>query len=205
MDMSKLESEYASARWRFFSEHEAVTIQAMAERIFPKTADGAGATDAHVAEYIDLQLVGPWGKGDRMYRQGPFLQPEHEGHGWQSAMTPGVAYRYGIAVLTKYVRERYDKDSFALLSTDEQDTVLSVLSKGGVEEMKAIGSSAFFNLVRQNVIEGLFADPSYGGNFALVGWKWVGFPGDPNAFGNPYVGEMESVSIAEIEPRGLPD
>ena len=34
-------------------------------------------------------------------------------------------------------------------------------------------------MFRQNVLEGMLADPAYGGNKDMVGWKWVGFPGDP--------------------------
>ena len=41
-------------------------------------------------------------------------------------------------------------------------------------------------MFRQNVLEGMLADPSYGGNKDMVGWKWVGFPGDPMRRGDPY-------------------
>ena len=36
---------------------------------------------------------------------------------------------------------------------------------------------AFFELLLQNTMEGFFADPSYGGNRDMVGWKMIGFPG----------------------------
>ena len=32
-------------------------------------------------------------------------------------------------------------------------------------------------MVRQNVIEGLLSDPSYGGNRELVGWRWLDYRG----------------------------
>ena len=41
-------------------------------------------------------------------------------------------------------------------------------------------------MFRQNVLEGMLADPSYGGNKDMVGWKWIGFPGDPMRRGDPY-------------------
>ena len=41
-------------------------------------------------------------------------------------------------------------------------------------------------MFRQNVLEGMLADPSYGGNNDMVGWKWVGFPGDPMRRGDLY-------------------
>ena len=35
----------------------------------------------------------------------------------------------------------------------------------------------FFELVLQNTMEGFFADPLYGGNKGMAGWKMIGFPG----------------------------
>ena len=35
----------------------------------------------------------------------------------------------------------------------------------------------FFTMLYQNVMEGMFADPIYGGNRNKAGWKMVGFPG----------------------------
>jgi gluconate 2-dehydrogenase gamma chain len=32
-------------------------------------------------------------------------------------------------------------------------------------------------MLYQNVIEGLFADPIYGGNRNKAGWRMIGFPG----------------------------
>ncbi len=50
---------------------------------------------------------------------------------------------------------------------------------GKIELKLAPGLSArgFFELVLQNTMEGFFADPLYGGNKGLAGWKLVGFPG----------------------------
>jgi len=51
----------------------------------------------------------------------------------------------------------------------------------------------FFALLLQNTKEGFFADPMYGGNYKMAGWKHVGFPGARGAFrewahdkGEPY-------------------
>jgi gluconate 2-dehydrogenase gamma chain len=38
-------------------------------------------------------------------------------------------------------------------------------------------SRMLFNAVYGNTIEGFFADPVYGGNRGMAGWKLVGFPG----------------------------
>ena len=44
----------------------------------------------------------------------------------------------------------------------------------GVEDASGRG---FFELLLQNTREGFFADPLYGGNRDMVGWKMIGFPG----------------------------
>ena len=38
-------------------------------------------------------------------------------------------------------------------------------------------AQAFFNTVRTHTMEGMFADPVYGGNKDFAGWVLVGFPG----------------------------
>ena len=35
----------------------------------------------------------------------------------------------------------------------------------------------FWNALYQTVMEGMFADPMYGGNKNKAGWKLIGFPG----------------------------
>lgn len=40
----------------------------------------------------------------------------------------------------------------------------------------------FFDRVRTDTIEGMFADPSYGGNRDLIGWALIGYPGPRRAW-----------------------
>jgi gluconate 2-dehydrogenase gamma chain len=187
----------------FFTPAEAAVVATIAEQIFPATSDGPGALDAGVVGFIDMQLAGAWGRGDRMYRQGPFVQPDHVGHGWQSAMAPGDAYRYGLAALEAHVRAGGAR-SYTELSAEQQHETLTALSEGSIATFEAIGSQAFFALIRQNVLEGLFSDPMYGGNRDLAGWRWLGFPGDPDAYGAPYRDEVTPGKPYEVEPRALP-
>ena len=44
-------------------------------------------------------------------------------------------------------------------------------------KLKDADGKVFFELVLGNTMEGFFADPIYGGNRDMVGWKLVGFPG----------------------------
>jgi gluconate 2-dehydrogenase gamma chain len=38
-------------------------------------------------------------------------------------------------------------------------------------------STDFFELVRQHALEGMFGDPSWGGNAGMVGWALLGYQG----------------------------
>lgn len=57
-----------------------------------------------------------------------------------------------------------------------QAQVLHLLEEGKVP-LEALPSSQFFNQLLRNTREGYFADPVYGGNRDMAGWKMIGFPG----------------------------
>ena len=56
-------------------------------------------------------------------------------------------------------------------------------STGRVEGFADVDGPQFFRTVRDNVAEGLFCDPSYGGNRDMIGWRWIGYPGVAEAHG----------------------
>ena len=140
---------------RFFTEAEALIVAAAAARIFPSDESGPGAHEAAAVIYIDRQLAGPFGRDRFRYTQPPFEDASPE-FGYQGKETPRQIYREGLKSFEGF-------DSF---SPDEQDKAL-----------RAIESSVFFRLLRQNTIEGMFCDPLHGGNVDMVGWQLVGFPG----------------------------
>jgi gluconate 2-dehydrogenase gamma chain len=188
---------------RFFNDAQARVITAMAERIFPHDATGPGATDAHVINYIDGRLVSAWGQGARTYRQGPFFQPQDSGHGAQSPMTPRDIYKDGLDALEVYCRRQFNQ-SFDTLQPSQQDDVLHALEQGTVDTFATVSAARFFAIFRQNVVEGLFADPLYGGNANLIGWRWVGFPGDPMVYGDPYGRLIDKFNTPyNVEPQPL--
>ena len=55
----------------FFNADEARFIEAACERLIPADELGAGALLAAVPNYLDKQLGGAWGAGERLYRSGP--------------------------------------------------------------------------------------------------------------------------------------
>ncbi len=182
-------------------------VAAIAERIFPGGPGGPGgpgATEARVGEYIRRQLEGPWGRGEHMYRAGPFLRPNDPGHGWQSELTPAEVYRIGLQAVTRHSRSRHGR-RFADLRAADQDQVLTDLASGAIEVSSDFGGREFFELVRRNVIEGLFADPVYGGNHGMVGWRWIGYPGVASEHGGDYAERIERHREPYVaEPKPLP-
>lgn len=194
---------------RFFTEAEAATVEAMAERVFPADGAGPGARDAGVLPYIDGRLAGGWGRGERLYRQGPFPEPEDSGHGYQLPLAPREVYRRALRTIDAHCRANYRGRAFAGLPASAQDEVLSALEGGEVDLGLAGGSSgftsaSFFAMFLETVREGLFSDPMHGGNRGMAGWKWVGFPGDPSAYGEPYGEYVGKWHLPyHVVPRGV--
>jgi len=56
----------------FFNADEAALIEAAVARLIPKDDEWGGALEAGVPNYIDKQLAGAWGAGERLYRSGPW-------------------------------------------------------------------------------------------------------------------------------------
>jgi len=173
--------------FRFFNGEDVNIIGAMANRIYPKDKLGPGAVELGVVEYIDGQLASGWGSGERMYRSGPFSVPTTSGHGWQYAMSPGDAYQVALDSLSAFTKAKYHGNTFDELKPAQQDKVLTAMETGTKEIAKyftQIAAPDFFSLFYENVKEGIFADPSYGGNRGVEGWKLIRFPGDPMARGD---------------------
>jgi gluconate 2-dehydrogenase gamma chain len=174
---------------RFLTKWEFDLITAMAETIWPTDDLGPGARAGGVGYYIDGQLSGSWGQGNRFYLNGPFFTPADSGHGWQIPMGPAEVYRAFLPGYDQYVRATYGA-SYQDLAADKQQLAMEDLRTGKavipLGGSTAFRSSDFFSMFRQNVLEGMLADPAYGGNRDMVGWKWVGFPGDPMRRGDVY-------------------
>ncbi len=160
---------------RFFTEAERRSIDALTARLIPSDDVGPGAREAGVVDFIDDQLAGPFGRGERWYMQGPFADGLPT-QGYQSEHPPAGLYRAAIAALDAHCRRSFDGRAFAELTEDEQDALIQQMDDGELE-MEGVSAAAFFSLLQDNTIEGFFCDPVYGGNRDMVGWKLIGFPG----------------------------
>src|SRR5215475_10920084 len=136
----------------FFNDGHAATVEAFAERLMPSAPGQPGANDANVINYIDLALAGAYADQQDLYRR-------------------------GLAQLDAYCRKTYDDRPFVKLSAAQQDEVIGALEQGKASAFEFPTAQVFFNTLRAHTMEGMFADPVYGGNKDFAGWKLVGFPG----------------------------
>ena len=165
----------AGASFTWFTDVEAAFITAAVARLIPADDLGPGAVEAGVPTFIDRQLAGPYGRGERWYMQGPWSAGAPT-QGWQTRLTPAGMYRAAIKAIDAAVVRESRGGSFAKLAAGDQDAFLQRLEKGDVALDGADGK-AFFAQLLQNTLEGFWSDPIHGGNRDMVGWKLIGFPG----------------------------
>jgi gluconate 2-dehydrogenase gamma chain len=161
--------------WIYFTSEEGAAIESLVDRLVPPDPQTPGGKDAGCAVFIDRQLAGPYGSHEGLYMRGPFAEGTPE-QGLQSPVTPAVRYRQSLAALDKYSGATYAGKPFAELPDDQKDKVISGLEQGTVK-LDGANGQVFFEQLLTNTQEGFFADPVYGGNRDMVGWKMIGFPG----------------------------
>jgi len=214
---------------QYLTIEQAELVHAMTARIYPSDENGPGAPEAGVVYFIDRQLNNGWGRGDRWYMDGPFAgvdptapfvgdaeraEPDVEisyanqepsaTQGWQYPMTPNQAYDHSLDYVEEYCQNEYGS-SFVDLDPSQQDDVLEALESGNVDTFRGITPDAFFSLLRQNTLEGMFSDPMYGGNREMVGWRLKKFPGTPGALGSYRQIIDEEEYVAPDEYRSIAD
>jgi gluconate 2-dehydrogenase gamma chain len=159
----------------FFTADEVALVEAAVDRLIPPDERSPGGKDAGCAVFIDRQLAGPYGRGDGLYTRPPFM-PGAATQGYQMPDAPAARYRTGLKAVTDYVKGTFSGKLFHELAPQDQDKVLSGLESGSIE-LKNVKSAEFFASLLQNTMEGFFADPIYGGNRDMAGWRLIGFPG----------------------------
>jgi gluconate 2-dehydrogenase gamma chain len=161
--------------YTFLNLEEAAFVEALVDHMIPADEFSPKGTDMGINMYIDRALAGGWGKGDRLYMQGPW-KTGVPSQGYQLPLTPAELYRAGIASANAYSVKTYGK-TFAKITPAEREQFLVALQAGKVQFEKGPPARVFFGMVYQNVMEGMFSDPVYGGNRNKAGWKMIGFPG----------------------------
>ncbi len=158
----------------FFNPEEYLFLCHACERILPQDENGPGAQALGVPRFIDRQMTTPYGHGDLWYMKAPFVNGPPE-LGYQLPYSPQDLYRGAITPINTYCLMTYHA-IFAALSPEWQDDVLHTLEDNKLS-FNEIPGATFFEQLRTNTLEGAFSDPAYGGNYAMGGWKMMGFPG----------------------------
>ena len=87
---------------------------------------------------------------------------------------------------------------FAQLAAAQQDDVIAALEQDRPNTFTWPSAQAFFATLRTHTMEGMFADPVYGGNKDFSGWRLVGFPGAQPLFSPGDIQSKDAFSNAPI-------
>ncbi|MBH1460538.1 gluconate 2-dehydrogenase subunit 3 family protein [Stenotrophomonas sp. GD03993] len=169
---------HSGQAWRVLTDPaDRTTLAAVFDRLIPSDDLGPSASQAGALEFLDAQLWGPFGKGATQYKTGPKAPGEDAlMQKPQFIATPRERYATGIQALNTYAK-RANGALFAALPEATQDQILAGMEDGSIQLSREVNTKAFFELLLMNVRESYFADPMYGGNRDMVGWKMIGFPG----------------------------
>jgi gluconate 2-dehydrogenase gamma chain len=155
---------------RVFTNLERRTLEAIAERIFPKT-DSPGAVEIGAVDYIEIALAGDY-----------------------AVLLP--LYRGGLRALKRHAKGKC-RGQFARLDGELQDDVLKDFESGAVAGFKK--AAEFFETVKYHVFEGVFCEPHYGGNKNMDGWRVVGFPGQQWGYADAYINKPVDIEPVAID------
>src|SRR5437764_270305 len=98
----------AATGYLFFNAPEAAFIEAAVVRLIPPDEIGPSALQAGVPTYIDRQLHGAWGAGERLYRSGPW-QAGTPMQGYQLPLTPSELFRTAIRAIGEDLQQNGGK------------------------------------------------------------------------------------------------
>ena len=112
----------ASPGYSFLNLEEAAFVEALVDHMVPADELTPKGTDIGINIYIDRALAGGWGKGDRLYMQGPWKLGVPS-QGYQLPLTPAQLYRAGIEATNAHCRKTYGKP-FDRLDDKQREEVL---------------------------------------------------------------------------------
>jgi len=138
----------SDSQWRFFTNSEALLIDAVSEQIIP-TDEWPGGRDSGVTNFIDKQLVGPYVRFQ-------------------------LKYRKGIAAFQETCEARFQK-KFEDLDWDEQTVFLEIIEAGNLKEPVWAGGfdREFFSMVRDHSMQAYYGSPIHGGNKNKMSYKML--------------------------------
>lgn len=129
---------------------EAQTLEVICDCLIPSDENGPGAREARAVHYIDRSLASH-----------KLMDRQH--------------YLVSLSAINDYARKTRGK-AYHELIRDIQNSILQALQENKIPGCSP-SSSGFFNMVRNDTIDGTFCDPYYGGNQNFVGWDMLAYPG----------------------------
>jgi len=190
--------------YQSFSTDEAAFVEAVVSTMCPAddlTPDGVACG---LATFMDRQLAGGFGNGERLYMEGPWSAGKPE-QGYQLPFDPAGFFRAGLAA-AQAACQAANGMKLEQLAPAQRDAFLTALAQGKVAGDRVVLSQWFNELVYPLFEQACFADPVYGGNRDKVFWRMVGYPGLP-AFhsvdvrtfrGKPFPGAQQPKSIQDF-------
>lgn len=139
---------------RFFTDREALALDALCDRIIP-TDQYPGAAWAGVVEFIDRKLEGYHRRHQNLYRS-------------------------ALATLNEACLNIHKKPVTGLTEA-QRDELLHQLENGEFPAMgwKKSGQKQFFDRLVDDTMQGFYGGPRHGGNRDAVSWRMLGLPEPP--------------------------
>ena len=192
------------AGYQSLSLDEAAFVEALVNVMCPADHLTPNGVDCGLAVYIDRQLAGGFGQGERLYMHGPWKKGKPQ-FGYQLPLTPEQFFKVGLAAANAACKKQLNKNFDALTPADA-DAFLAQLASGKVTDPRVPLGSWFNELVYPLFEQACYADPIYGGNTDKVFWRMIGYPGLPATHqrdivefrGKPYPGANDPKSIADF-------
>ncbi|RZN33738.1 gluconate 2-dehydrogenase subunit 3 family protein [Bradyrhizobium sp. Leo121] len=191
------------AGYQSLGPDEAGFVEALVNVMCPADHLTPSGVDCGLAVYIDRQLAGGFGKGERLYKHGPW-KPGKPQHGYQLPLTPEQFFKLGLAAANKAAQRKFSRD-FTELSPDEADAFLQDLAAGKIEDADLPLASWFNELVYPLFVQACFADPIYGGNVGKAFWRMIGYPGLPAVHADDMVQFRGKPYPAAQDPKAIGD
>lgn len=183
---------------------EAAFVEHLVEVMCPADDLTPGGVECGLALFIDRQLAGAFGRGERLYQQGPW-RPGRREDGYQLPLNPAQYFKLGLAAAGAACTKLHGR-SFNSLASMEADAFLQALAAGKVSSPEVQLDVWFNEMVYPLFTQACFADPVYGGNRDKVFWKMIGYPGLPAVNGlnmikyrgKPFPGRAAPMSMEDF-------
>ena len=182
---------------------EAAFVEHLVEVMCPADELTPGGVACGLAVFIDRQLAGGFGRGERLYQQGPW-RPGRPEDGYQLPLNPAQYFKLGLAAADQACQKQHGR-GFAFLAAAEADAFLQELASDKVVDSQMELGAWFNELVYPLFTQACFSDPVYGGNRDKVFWKMIGYPGLPAVNGLNMIKYRGKPFPGAATPRSMED